>query len=191
MGPKSPQNQPFCPISIVFFPPSLSPPFQPTNQSHHQLHHRNPTQPPTDHQEPPLISLSSLQPLMFSSSSFASSATSHQPPSLPQPQLPSSRQPLTVSTTSGRLNSSPTAKHTPLVPLSLLQIFFSFFLPALPPATSCNRRSHHRTTSSVARSPPCPVAFFSAHLQLLQPFGCMQNVNSNCSHSTTMKHKSF
>jgi len=73
----------------------------------------------------------------------------YQPPSLPQPQPPSSRQPLTISTTSSHLNYSPTAKHTPSVPLSLLQIFFFFFLLALPLATSSNYWSHHRTTSSV------------------------------------------
>jgi hypothetical protein len=37
----------------------------------------------------------------------------------------------------------------------------------------------------MVRPPPRPVAFSSAHLQLLQPFGCMQNVNSNCSCSAT------
>jgi len=94
-------------------------------------------------------------------------------------------QPLTISTTSGRLNSSPAAKHTPSVPLSLLQIFFSFFLPTLPPTTSSNRRSHYHTTSSVVRPPLRRVALSSAHLQLLQPFGCMQNVNNNCSRSAT------
>jgi len=69
---------------------------------------------------------------------------------------------VTVSTTSGRLNSSPAAKHTPPIPLSLLQIFFSFFLPALPPETSSNRRPHHCTSSSTARQPPRQVAFFSS-----------------------------
>jgi len=45
-------------------------------------------------------------------------------------------------------SSLPATKHTPPVPpLYLLRIFFSFFLPALPPITSSNRRSHHRTTS--------------------------------------------
>jgi len=68
---------------------------------------------------------------------------------------------VTVSTTSGCLNSLPTAKHTPQIPLSLLQIFFSFFLPALPPATCSNYRPHHHTSSSTARPPPRQVAFFS------------------------------
>jgi len=67
---------------------------------------------------------------------------------------------VTFSTTSGHLNSSPAAKHTPPVGLSLQHIFFSIFLPALPPATSSNRRPHHRTSSSTTRPPPCHVAFF-------------------------------
>jgi hypothetical protein len=37
----------------------------------------------------------------------------------------------------------------------------------------------------VVRPPPRLVAFSFAHLQLLQPFACMQNVNNNCSHSAT------
>ena len=69
---------------------------------------------------------------------------------------------VTVSTTSGRLNSSPAAKHTSQIPLSLLQIFFSFFLLALPPATCSNYRPHHHTSSSTARPPPRQVAFFSS-----------------------------
>jgi len=81
-GPKSAKNQPLCPVSAIFSL-SLSLSAVPaTNQSHHQLlhhhlHHRKPTQPPTDHQEPLSISLSSLQPLPFSSSFFASFATDH------------------------------------------------------------------------------------------------------------------
>jgi len=46
--------------------------------------------------------------------------------------------------------------------LSLLQIFFSFFLLALPPATSSNHRPHHRMSSSTARPRPRQVAFFSS-----------------------------
>jgi len=71
------------------------------------------------------------------------------------------------------LNSSLAAKQTPSVPLPLLQIFFSFFLPALPPETSSNYRPHHCARYS---SPP-PVCNFCNHLV------CMQNVNSNCSRS--------
>jgi hypothetical protein len=37
----------------------------------------------------------------------------------------------------------------------------------------------------VVRPPPRLVAFSSIHLQLLQPFDCMQNVNNNCSLSAT------
>ena len=59
---------------------------------------------------------------------------------------------ITVSTTSGSLNSSPAAKQTPPVPLSLflslLQIFFSFFLPA------CHLQAVPTTSLTTARRPP-------------------------------------
>jgi len=71
------------------------------------------------------LSLSSLQPLPFSSSSFASSATSRQ------------------------LFHRSSQRHRPDHQLNLL-------------------------ITAVT------TAFSSARLQLLQPFGCMQNVNSNC-----------
>jgi len=88
-------------------------------------------------------------------------------------------QPLTVSPTSSRLNSSPAAKHTPPVPFSpadfllLLSSCFATCNQFQPPVSPPHDILRGQTTTAPG----------SLLLQILQPFGCMQNVNSNCSHS--------
>jgi hypothetical protein len=58
--------------------------------------------------------------------------------------------------------------------------------PPTPPSASClprpdHRQLHARPATAAPSPPPGCLPLHSAHLQLLQLFGCMQNVNSNCS----------
>jgi len=136
--------------------------------SHHQLHHRKPTQPPTDHQEPPSVSLSSLQPLSFSSSSFASSATT------------GFTTVISINPAPHQWKSSDRDLLSLLLPafLSPLQLFF-FFLPqpTLATITSVDASwATGRTTSSRPRPPRQATSFCLLCLFLPRRSRCMQQL---------------
>jgi len=168
-GPNSAKKPVFLPVSAHLFFLSLSivvfSHHHPHHQSsHHHHHHRKPTQSPADHQEPPSVSLSSLQPLPRVFVSLICFLC-RRPPSLSQPQPPSSRQPLTVSTT-----NRPPSSHRDSLPL-LLPAFLSPLQPfLLPPVadTDLHRYNHRQhtvilgqTTTTPGCPPSLPFPFFT------------------------------